>query len=176
MSKQKNQIFILIFIILVGLLYVYVQYLFLPQMAILKGQTNYLTERKAYLENLKDNASRLPELQEQKALLQVRADELEKRVPRDLDKPEIMLTVYNLAKAYGVTPHSLNFDQPKEEGGFTAMGLDFACSGSEGDIYTLAEEFGKGRDYIFALDSISIEPGETEVSARMKLKAYGYLK
>lgn len=174
MSKQKNQLLILVVLIVAGALYAYIQYLFLPQFAVLKEETAHLAERKAYLTKLEENFKILPSLKEQVKVLTAQAGELSRDIPLKADKPDIMLSIYNMAKDNGLNPLSLNYSPVKEEAGIITMGMDFTCTGPEENVYALVEKFFEDNKYIFALDSISINPGEGGVSAKMHLVAYFY--
>lgn len=176
MNKQKNQILILLGVIMTGVLYVYIQYFFLPQLGVLKEKTDHLAARQAYLWKLEENDRILPSLKEQAQDLTVQASALDKSVPKKVDKPDIMLTVYNLAKKNALNPKNLNYEPVKDEGGFYTMGMNFDCTGSAESVYRLAEQFLQGNKYIFVLDSISMSPGEGGVSAKMRLVAYIYKK
>ncbi|HHV63655.1 MAG TPA: type 4a pilus biogenesis protein PilO [Peptococcaceae bacterium] len=174
MSKEKNQILILLALVLFGVLYAYVQYLFLPQLSILKDKTAYLTAREAYLQKLEDNSKILSSLKSQVVVLNTQAAKLEQEIPIYADKPDMMLTIYNMAKRFGLSPLSLNYSPLQEEDGYYTMGIDFTCKGPEHQVYALVRSLLRNTDYIFALDNISIRPGTEGVSANMHFIAYFY--
>lgn len=174
MTKQKSQIYIMLAVILFGSLYVYIQYLFLPQWNVIKEKSAHLSAIQGQLTKLEDSSKILSDLQQQQKDLMVQVSELANKVPKKLDKPDIMLTVSSMAKSNGLSPKSLSYDPLKEEDGIYSMGLNFSCTGPEENVYNLVEDFLKGNKYIFALDSISISPAEGGVSASMRLVTYGY--
>jgi type IV pilus assembly protein PilO len=174
MNKQKNQIIILLAVIFLGVLYAFIQYLFLPQWDILKEKSAHIAERQAYLKKLEENDKILSSLKDQALDLTAQVSMLDKKIPKKLDKPNIMLTIYSMAKNIGLSPKSLNYDPINDEGEFYSMGMNFFCAGSAENIYTFTEQFLNVDKYTFTLDSISISPGEGGVSANMRLVAYAY--
>lgn len=174
MNKQRNQIVFFGLIIAIGLLYIYVQYLFLPQLAVLKEMTAFVASRQDFLAEVEESSKNLPALKEQVSDLESEAGVLNKKVPKDADMPDMTLTIYNLAKNTGLTPVNLNFDSIKDHGGYLTIGMTFSCTGEANNIYSLVEKFLKGNKYIFALESISVIPQNSVMSANMKLIAYIY--
>lgn len=175
MNKQKNQILILAGVVIVGFLYAYIQYFFIPQWSVLKGKNAEVSERREYLTQLEESYKVYPSLKEEVQSLKSEVSTLEKKVPVKLDKPDIMLTVYNLAKNNGISPKSLSYEPIKDEGNYLTMGMSFYCTGPAENIYTLVEKFLSGNKYIFALDSISLGQDESgSTSANMRIVAYVY--
>lgn len=174
MNKQKNQIIILAAVIGIGLLYAYMQYLFIPQWATLKEKSAHVTERQAYLTHLVESYKLLSTLKEEVVDLEAQASILDKKVPKKLDKPDIMLTIYSMAKKNGLTPKSLGYEAIQDEGTFLSMPLTFSCSGPQANVYTLLQQFMNNNKYIFALDSISFSPGNEETTTTMRIVAYAY--
>ncbi len=111
-----------------------------------------LEESYKVLSSLKDEAKDL------KAQVSV----LDKKVPKKMDKPDIMLTIYNMARNNGLSPESLSYEPIKDEGSHLTMGMSFTCTGPAENIYALVEQFLTGNKYIFALDSISFSGPKTE--------------
>jgi type IV pilus assembly protein PilO len=91
-----------------------------------------------------------------------------------MDKPGIMLTVYNLTKKNGLSPGNLNYEEIKDEGSYLTMGMTFSCTGSLENIYALLNQFLTDNPYILALDSINFSEGENGTAANMRLIAYVY--
>lgn len=175
MSKQKSQILILAVVIILGFLYAYIQYFFIPEWGILKGKNTEVSERREYLTKLEESYRILPDLQEEVKALETQASTLEKKVPMKLDKPDIMLTIYNLAKDNGISPKSLSYEPVTDEGNYLTMGMTFSCTGPVENIYTLVEKFLNGNKYIFALDSINFSKEEDGTSTvDMRIVAYVY--
>ncbi|RNC29307.1 MAG: hypothetical protein AWM53_00660 [Candidatus Dichloromethanomonas elyunquensis] len=174
MNKQRNQFLILTFIIILGGLYAYIQYLFIPEWRGLKEETSRVSQRQADLARMETGYKEFSSLKQQASSLKAQASMLDKKVPKKLDKPDIMLTIYNMAKSLSLSPKSLTFEDVKDEGQYLTMGMNFSCTGSPENVYTLVDQFLKGNKYIFALDSISFIPGTEESTVKMRIVAYAY--
>jgi Tfp pilus assembly protein PilO len=174
MNKPKNQIIILIAFIILGVVYAYIQYLFIPQWNILKDGSAYIAEREAYLHKLEENDKILPNLKSRTLDITAQAVMLDKQITKKLDKPNIMLTIYSMAKNVGLNPKSLNYEPIYDEGEYFSMGMNFSCGGSAESVFTLVEQLSNVDKHTFALDSISIVSVEGGVSADLRLVAYAY--
>lgn len=172
MNKQKNQLLVLIGVVFLGFMYSYIQFFFLPQWGELQAVSVRISEREAYLQRLQENHERLPVLKENVDELEVQEGELRDVIPQELDYPDIMMTVYSLAKDNGLTPINLSYEGVKEDGQTVTMGMSFSCTGPRENIHNLIDQFLKGNEYIFALQSISYSDSQEGVSANMKLTAY----
>jgi len=104
--------------------------------------------------------------------LTVAETNLKDRIPAELDYPNIMMTVYTMAKNNGLNPKNISYESIAQQGQTVTLGLSFTCTGSRDNIYTLAEQFLKGDEYLFVLDSISVSGSPEESSATMILTAY----
>ena len=150
--KQKNQIRILIALILIGGFYAYFEYLLMPQWQVLKHTSALFEERKAYLERLENTD--LTSLEQKVTELTLEEVNLRNSLPKTLDKPDIMLTIYNLAKINGISPQTLTYEPIQDEGQFYTMGMNFACTGPLENVFALVEQFRQGPKYVFTLDTI----------------------
>lgn len=174
MNKQKQQVLVLAAIVLAGGLYAYFQFLLYPEWVGLKAESAQLAARQAYLERLENSNKDYAALKQQASALKTQLAALDKKTPKKMDKPDIMLTIYNMAKRNGVSPQSLAYEDIKDEGSSYSMGMNFSCTGPAENIYALIDQFQKGDKYILALDSISLNQGENASTANMRLVAYAY--
>ncbi len=172
MIKQINRFTILILIVVLGFFYAYFKFLFIPQWTELRDISAQISNRQFYLERLQENNKNIDTLRQNVLELTASKAELKERVPDELDYPDIMMTVYNLAKDNGLSPKKLSFDSVKQEGQTVTLGMSFTCTGPKDNIHALVEQFLNGNEYIFVLDSISYSGSEEEISANMKLTAY----
>lgn len=172
MDKQKNQFVVLFVVVLLGFMYTYIQFLFLPQWGELKNISAELSNRQAYLERLKGDYKILSILKNNVEELSVKQMDLKKRIPTELDKPDIMMVVYAMAHNNRLSPGNLSFEALRQEGQIVSMGMGFTCTGSRDDIHTLVEKFLNDNKYIFVLDSISYSGAGQTLSANMRLTAY----
>ena len=172
MDKQKKQFIALILVILFGFMYAYIQFLFTPQWSNLNNLSAEIAQRQAHLERLEENYKILSTVKQNAQDLTILQTELKERIPTDLDKPDIMMIVYTMAKDNGLSPGTLSFESVRQEGETMTMGMGFTCTGSRENINNLVEQFLEGSKYILVLDSISYSGSEELVSADMRLTAY----
>lgn len=172
MNKQINQFIILTVVVVLGFVYAYFNYMFIPQWTELKNISAQISSRQVYLERLQENNKIISNLKQDVVDLTVTEMELKRKIPAELDYPDIMMTIYTMANNNGLSPNNLSFESFKQEGQTVTLGMSFTCTGPKENIHTLVEQFLKGNEYIFVLDSISYSGPDEEVSANMKLTAY----
>ncbi len=170
--KPKKSIIILIVLILGGGLYVYAHYFLMPQWQLLKQTSSLYAERQAYLERLENND--LAVLEKQVAELSLKESDLRNSLPPEIDKPDILLTVYNLAKDNGVSPQTLDYEPIKDEAGFFSMGMTFTCTGPLEKVFALVEQLRKETKYILIVDSMNLAEREGDYAVTMRLVAHLY--
>lgn len=178
MNKQKRQIMFLFLLVVFGVIYVYIQYLLVPELGKIHNKTLLLKQKQAYLEKLKRSYLVMPELKKKAEELNGREEDLDGLVPKKLDKPYIMLDIYNLAKKNGVTPKSLSFEPLQEKENHYAMGMNFSCTGSKENIFELIDQLDKGGEYKYTLDSLSLNATEGIIdgnnNVNMRIVVYAY--
>lgn len=174
MKKQRNQIIILFMIVILGFVYSYVQYLFIPQWYTLEEKSAQLAAHKEKLVKLEAAYQDFSALKTLSGELKSQVSVLQNKIPQKVDKPDMMLTIYNLAKKNEVAPQSLNYESIQDMGGYLTMGMNFSCVGSIENIYKLLQQLLKENPYIFVLDSIKFSQAEGITSAQMRLVAYIY--
>lgn len=172
MNKQINQFIILTLVVVLGIVYAYFKFMFIPQYNELKDVSAHLSQRQLYLERLEENYKILSTLKQDVVELTALETEFEEQIPSDLDFPDIMMTVYAMAKDNGISPKNLSYEALKQEGQTVTLGMSFSCTGPKDNIHTLVEQFLDGNKYIFVLDSISYSGPDEEISANMQLTAY----
>ncbi len=173
-SKPRRQILILGVLVLLCFLWIDVTYLFIPRLSILQEKTALVSQRAAYLAELQKNYRNYSAIKAQAVSFKAEVAKLDQDIPKIVDKPQIMLTVYNLAKSNGIKPISLKFEPLKEQGSYSSMTMTFFCSGPTENMLTLVEQFQKGKIYLFALNSININQGNQQATASMSITAYFY--
>lgn len=172
MNKQINQFIILTLVVVLGFVYAYFKFMFIPQYNELRDISAHLSQRQIYLARLQENYKVLSTLKQNVVELTVTETELKEKIPVELDYPDIMMTVYTMAKDNGLSPKNLSFESIKQEGQTVTLGMSFTCTGPKDNTHTLVEQFLNGNKYIFVLNSISYSRPEDEISANMKLTAY----
>ncbi len=172
MKKQINQFIILTLVVVLGFVYAYFKFMFIPQWTELKDISAQISNRQIYLERLQENYKILSTLKQNVVELTVTETEFKEKIPVELDYPDIMMTIYTMANNNGLSPSNLSFESLKQEGQTVTLGMSFTCKGPKANIHTLVEQFLNGNEYIFVLDSISYSGPDEEISANMKLTAY----
>ena len=172
MEKQKKQLLMLIAVVSFGFMYAYIQFLLTPQWGVIKGLATELSVSQAHLERLEESDNNLSTLKQNVVELTMVESDLKERIPTGLDKPDIMMTIYSMAKENDLSSRNLSFEGIREENQTFTMGMAFSCTGSRDNINTLVEQFHLGSKYIFVLESISYSSSEEVVSSDMRLVAY----
>jgi len=173
-EKKGKQVILAAALVLVGMLAGYAVYIFMPKISELQAQAAEISRQRVLLSQLQQGYRSYDQLKEQAASLQGKASELKKKIPGEINKPEIMLAVYNMAKNSGVAPKNLTFEEQKDEGAYFSMGMVFTCEGETIHILNLVDAFQKRDKYYLALDSITFNQAEKQTMATMRLVAYFY--
>ena len=168
-EKPYKQIAILTIIIAVTLITLYVVYLFIPQLSVIQAKTQLVKEKTDYLAKMERGYRNYSQLEEQAADLSTQISVLENEILKVMDKPEIVLTVYNTAKQSGVQPVGLSFGTFEEKGTYAVLPLDFSCEGPYNKVMALIRELQQGSQYYFTLDSMNYKQQGDKVNARMRL-------
>ncbi len=173
MKKEKFQIIVLISIILFGISYAYLKFLFLPQWTVIQGSTNQLLSLENRYQELLTYQNNQSGLQQEIKTLEAKVNKLNDQLPNRLDKPPIMVGLYTLAKQHSVAPQSVSFEQTQTKDAYQEMGMSFSCSGKTTDLLAMIEEMQFGDSQRLAIKSISLTGSQETMRAELKLTAYG---
>jgi len=176
MVKKQNTHWQTVLTIILGvtLLALYAVFLFVPQLRVLEEKKDRIEERTAFLVKMEKGYRHYAQLEEQDAALRAQILSLSEKVPKSMDKPEIIVAVYNKAKKNEVVPISLNFEDVQDKGLYKLLPLDFQCEGSYNNVMALISELQQDPAYYFTLSGISFQQEEDQINAKMRLFCYSY--
>ena len=175
MKKEKFQIIILILILMFGLGYAYHKFLFQPQWTVIQDATNELLSQEKHYQELLTYQKEQSGLEQEFKTLEAKVLQLNSQLPNQLDNPQRMVGLYNLAKQHSVTPQSIAFEQAQTKGTYQEMGMSFSCLGQTADILTLIQDLQFGGSQRLAIKSINLSVSEGIMRAELKLTAYSSL-
>ncbi|KJS49786.1 type 4a pilus biogenesis protein PilO [Desulfosporosinus sp. BICA1-9] len=171
MKKEKSQIIILVLVIMFGLSYAYAKFLFLPQWTVIQDTKNQLLSRNNYHQELLSYQKNQSGLQQDIKRLETKVLELNAQLPTQLDKPQLMVGLYTLAKQHKVNPQSVSFEQVQTKGTYQEMGMSFSCSGKAVDLLALIHALQFGGSQRLAINSIKLTGSQRDMRAELKLTA-----
>lgn len=172
MKKQTFQLIFLILLISCGLIYAYITYLFTPEWSNIQNIQAQISQKQnryellaSYQNNSTALLSELRNLEDQKAKLSA-------QIPAELDKPVLVVSLYNLAKANSVLPESVTFDSPQTKDGLLAQPLTFLCHGGSDNVLATITKLQLDPKHKLALQSVSLTSKAGTLQAEIKLIAY----
>lgn len=175
MKKEKFQIILLVFIILFGSSYAYIKFLFQPQWTVIQDATNQLDSQKKQYQELLTYQKNQEGLEQEIKSLEAKVLELNALLPNQLDKPQLMVGLYTLAKQHAVIPQSVAFEQAQTKGTYQEIGMSFSCVGKTADLLAMIHDLQFGESQQLAIKSISLTGSQQNMRAELKLTAYGGL-
>lgn len=173
MKKEKFQIILLIVIILSGFSYAYLKFLFLPQWTVIQDAENQLTSQENHYQELLTYQENQSGLEQDIKILEAKVHELNAHLPNQLDKPQLLVGLYTLAKQHTIDPQSVAFEQVQTKGTYQEMGMSFSCLGKTTDLLAMIHDLQFGESQQLAIKSISLTGSQHTMRAELKLTAYG---
>lgn len=171
MKKEQSQIILLIVIILFGLGYAYIKFLFQPQwMDIQIARDQQLALENQYQELLTYQRNQ-DGLEQEIKTLEAQVDQLNAQIPKRLNKPQLMVELYTLAKQHTVDPQSITFEQAQNKGTYQELGMIFSCFGKTADLLAMIHDLQFGESQRLAIKSISLTGSQANMRADLKLTA-----
>ena len=150
------QIIALVIIIVLALIYTYINFLFLPKWTSIQKQREQLQKRQAYYQQLLGYQSNPAGLKKTSDGLEDQAKDLTAQIPSQLDKPQIMVDIYTIAKLHSINPQTLKFEPLQNKGDHQELTMNFSCSGNTEDVLSLIEDLEHTPLQKFALQSINL--------------------
>jgi Tfp pilus assembly protein PilO len=172
MKKETSQIVFLFLLLTFGLGYSYYTYLFIPEWQKIKTINQELATQQAHLEQLVEYQRNLQSLESEIKNLEAESAQLAVQIPTSLDKPQLTYYVYNLAKATGVQPQSLSFDQPTQSANYQSISMNFSCQGNVVDILALIKKMQSDGAQKLSIQSVNLTNQQGNMRADLKLIAY----
>lgn len=134
LSKQQQQYLgagAILFLVVIGL---YVKFFWLPISDKRAELTQQIDQIEAKISKAEAQASRLTRLQSELATLNQQAGEAEKRLPRDKEVPDILVTLSRVAEKYKVTIQGFAPGPQKAQQYFTELAYPMSVRGTYHDI------------------------------------------
>jgi len=172
MKKERLQIITLVLVIIFGISYAYIKFLFLPEWTVIQGDTNRLRSLENQYQELLVYQRNQNGLGEEIKTLEAKVFQLNAQLPTRIDKPQLMVGLYTLAKQHSVIPQTIAFEQAQAKGAYQEMGVSFSCLGKTADILTLIQEVQFGGNQRLAIKSTNLSVQQGIMRAELKLVAY----
>lgn len=155
-----------------GLGYAYITFLLLPQMAVIRSSSNQLYIEKDRYQELLTYQENQSGLEQEINSLKTKVNQLNSQLPNQLDKPQLMVGLYTLAKQHSVIPQTISFEQAQDKGTYQDLEVSFRLLGKTADILTLIQDLQFGGSQRLAINSINLSVSEGIMQAELKLTAY----
>ena len=172
LKKEKLEIIVLIFFAIIGLGYAYSKFLFLPEWTVIQSSTSQLYAHKDRYQELLNYQKNQIGLQQDIKTLESKVLQLNSQLPNQLDKPQLLVGLYTLAKQHSVFPQTITFEQAQNKGTYQEMGMSFGCLGKTADILTLIQDLQFGGSQQLGIKSINLSVSQGNMRAEIKLTAY----
>jgi len=172
LKKEKLEIIALILFVMIGLGYAYSKFLFLPEWTVIQSSTSQLYAQKDHYQELLTYQKNQSGLQQDIKTLETKVLQLNAQLPNRLDKPQLMVGLYTLAKQHSVIPQTIAFEQAQNKGTYQEMGMSFSCLAKTADILTLIQDLQFGGSQRLAIKSINLSVSQGIMRAELKLTAY----
>ena len=175
MKKERLQIIILVGIILFGISYAYLNFLFLPQWAVIQAAANRLHSLENQYQELLAFQKNQNGIEQDLKTWDVKVKQLNEQLPSQLDKPQLMVGIYTLAKQHSVNPQSITFEQAQTKSNYQELGMSFSCLGTTTDLLAMIHDLQFSGSQRFGIQSISLIGSQQSMRAELKLTAYAGL-
>lgn len=172
MKKETKQLLFLFTLIGIGLIYFYINYLFMPQWSNIKQLEEINAERKSYHELLLTYESNSTTLQKELDTVQLAYSDLMEQIPQKIDKPELVISLYNEAKVNQVQPETVVFGTLETRDGYLVQPITFICLGGSQNVFQMINTLQNNSAYKFALDSVNFTNQGDLLRGEMQLLAY----
>ncbi len=174
-KKEKMEFMILVIVVLFGLGSAYYKFFFMPEWLVIQSSTQQLNAQKDHYRQLLGYQQNQDGLQQDIKTMETKVLQLNSQLPAQVDNPQRMVGLYNLAKQHSVTPQSIAFEQAQTKGAYQEMGMSFSCLGQTADILTLIQDLQFGGSQRLAIKSMNLSVSEGIMRAELKLTAYSSL-
>lgn len=172
MKKEKLEAIALAVLLGLGLVYAYYTYLLSPEIETIKQKTGQLSERGTYYLRLQNYADNEAGLDKEIQTLEQEMKGLAAMAPARLDKPQIMVELYTLAKQKGVYPQTVVFAEPQTKAGYLELPLTFSCLGQPEPILSLISALVADQNSKLALQAVNLTQQQGTLRAELKLTGY----
>lgn len=172
MSKESRQLILLLILVVGGIIYFYYSYLFIPKWADIQTIKGGLQERQSRYELLQTYGENGISLYNEINKLEAKNNELRKQIPQKINKPQLIVDLYTVAKVNQVQPQTVTFDELQSMDTYLIQPLTFTCLGTQASIIKMINNLQVGEDYRFTLESLDFSNDEGILSGEIRLNAY----
>lgn len=172
MKKEEIQKIVLLLIIAFGICYSYYSYLFLPEWGVIQTNTTQLNERQDYYQRLVVYAANASDIEKETKLLEAEQKMLLSETSAKLDKPEIIVYLYNLLKQYEIVPDKVVFGQSLNKGTYQELPLTLTFSGNIDVVLRLINNLQYLGTQRFAIQSTKFTNQQGKILVELKLVTY----
>ncbi|OLN32230.1 type 4a pilus biogenesis protein PilO [Desulfosporosinus metallidurans] len=172
LKKEKLEIIILVLFVMLGLGYAYVAFLFLPEWTVIQRATSQLNAQMRNYQELLAYQKNQSALQQDIKTLETKVQQLKAQVPNRLDKPQLMVDLYTLAKQHSVSPQSITFEPIQTKGSYQTIGMNVNYIGKTADVLALIHDMQYGGGQRLTLQSLNLTVSQGNMRAFVKLTAY----
>lgn len=172
MTKDKIEKAALLLLILAGMVYFYAMMIFWPKWSLVQQENAQLQEREQYYNKLLSYGAEPDQLDKKIANLEGQVRQLDLAAPEYLNKAQIMVSLYDLAKQYKVNPLNISFASAQAKGPAATVGITFVCSGTASDVLALTKTIEEDKKLPLALNGMNLTVEKGVMQAQLKLTGY----
>ncbi|MHB8124020.1 MAG: hypothetical protein ACYDEJ_00020 [Desulfitobacteriaceae bacterium] len=172
MKKEKVQKIMLLIIILFGIAYSYYTYLFIPEWSVIQSSTAQLQDRQSYYQRLLGYSAKVSEIDNEMKTLDAQRKQLISQSSSKLDKPQLLVYLYNIVKQSQVVPENVTFGQPLDKGTYQELPLTLTCSGKVNEVLSLIQNLQYSGTQRFAIQSTKLSDQLGTLQVELKLTVY----
>lgn len=172
--RTKKTGWAVLFLVIIGLSYAFVQYLYLPKWGDTIKNISKLEKNSTTLNQAKAQAANFGKLKEETVALSTQTANLEKSFTQSLNKQELTVLLYNETEKYSLTLKKLGFAPINKEGPLSTMTIELVCEGTENNLLTFLEKLNSDSRYKFTVDSSNFSYADDKALGNIKLTAFAY--
>lgn len=172
MKKEQRQKILLAVLLGAGLIYAYATYLLIPEWAKIKTLQQTLGQRQGYYRQLQGYEQNKAGLQAEISQLQGKLKQATLSVPGRIDKPQLMVYVYTVAKRNKVNGQALKFEPIQPKGFYQTMPLTITCEGKPEDVFRFLQDLKNGSEQRLVAQSVSLTQQQGLMRGELKFLVY----
>jgi len=173
LTKQQQQYLVLAVMVIGGGGFAYVKYFWMPTAKEISDKRVAIEKVEKSIAKAKSNAGKLKKIQKELEILNKKAEEAEKRLPKDEDFPTVVDTITALSRKYNVSLRSFSTGQSSEQAHF--IQITYRLSGSA-PYHDLGRFFASLalEERIYNVQNVSFSPAQDIVNVNFELISYMY--
>lgn len=172
MSKQSRQLILLLILVTAGIFYGYYVYIFTPKWADIQVLKQYRQEGQSRYEGLLAYREEGRSLYEELFELETKLDKLREQIPHQIDKPQLIIDLYTVAKINQVQPQEVTFEELQTMDTYVTQALTFTCLGTQESIIQMIDDLQTENNQGFTLESLNFTNNEGILTGEIRLITY----